>query len=240
VLHCSSSYFIICPCFLIRPASLFLFLFHYSSLCFIAPPPTSQFFHASSFVLLHCSSSCFITLLCASLLLLLLHSSSMLPHSSCFVGPFLIWLGCCTSWLIVVLCFTLLLLIVLCCCCYFDVDPCFTATHASLLLLFHYFYHLLLCGVSSLLCTSLFSYPPKYLYTFYYFIVLPCFVVAQYFVVPLPKFVLLCPPFYKVLEIQIWNWLGGTLKATKLQAANKFFFLFFLEIVFGFLSLIWF
>jgi hypothetical protein len=72
-------------------------------------------------------------------LLFLLHNFSVLLHSSCFVAPPLVLLGCCASCLIVALCFTLLLLIMLCYYSYFDVALCFTIVGASLLLLFCYF-----------------------------------------------------------------------------------------------------
>lgn len=149
LLHCSSF------CFATPFHVSSLLLLCYSFPCFVTPPTSLLFlllcccpsyfdvpFCASLLLYVFCcSSSYFITPLCASLLLLLLHNSSMLPHSSYFVVPHLVLLGCCGSCLIATLCFTLLLFIVLRCYSYFDVVPCFITIHASLLLLFHYSWH---------------------------------------------------------------------------------------------------
>jgi len=152
-------------------------------------------------------------------------ATTSMPPPCFFIVPYasLFFLLCCCLWFDAPL---ISLLFMLCCC------LCFAFHCASLLLLLDYkvvlhcssSYVSLLCNVSPLLCVSLLPCPLKYLSTFC------CFVVSYCFVAPLPKLVI--PPFLFCNVLEIWNYLGGSLQASKLTISFFFFF--------GFLSLMFF
>jgi hypothetical protein len=156
--------------------------------------------------------------------------SSLFPSVGFFIVPYasLFFLLCCCLWFDAPL---ISLLFMLCCC------LCFAFHCASLLLLLDYkvvlhcssSYVSLLCNVSPLLCVSLLPCPLKYLSTFC------CFVVSYCFVAPLPKLVI--PPFLFCNVLEIWNYLGGSLQASKLTISFFFFFWFsFLDVFLDFFS----